>query len=368
MSDQRQSVDDQDALGSPMPLDGKGSRRRARWFRAGPPERTQGVNGNEAAAGGAPDMVHDPGALVGRIGELEAELAERDKQPPDLSRLSEGELGVLASEAAATILRTAQRECLEKTEAANQQLAEARSEAEEIVSTARLNATQTKEAARRQAAEAQETSVQQAQALTERSQAEAAAMLEAARVEATTTLESANSEATATLESAREEAAATLQAARDEADSTLGSAIEESQALRQSAAEEAQRRQQEIAALASKTVAETKVESDRLRMSAESQASATLAKAKAEGEEIVAGAIQRRDALFNDLDHQKKLMMSVLDDAASIQQAFVEGYGRLRKTLDESVAHLVGPVQRARRQVDSLNRELAERESPGGRR
>lgn len=45
--------------------------------------------------------------LRARISELEAELARLREQPPDLTKFSETELAVMASEAAASILRTA---------------------------------------------------------------------------------------------------------------------------------------------------------------------------------------------------------------------------------------------------------------------
>jgi hypothetical protein len=223
--------------------------------------------------------------LESRNAQLEQELADLHNRPPDLSKLSDADLAVLASDAAASILRVARAE----------------------------------------------------------SEAAAAASEEQ-------------------LDAARHEAARHLDAARHDAEAILGSATERARQL-EAAAESTDRSVRASAdAYALETREKALSEADATVKSARNQAEAIMAKVKLEAEQFLESAIARRDALFADLELQRRLVQSTLEDASAVQAAFTEGYGHLRKTLDDALAHLIDPMQRARRQVASLDRELFKRE------
>lgn len=283
-----------------------------------------------------------------RIAELEAAVAQRDAdleeargRVPDFTSLSNADLAVLASDAAASILRVARTEADASSTKAATLLADA-----EAVATQRV------EEAEQQAAEILRVATERAAALEAEADAEIRAKREAADAAIDEGAQRANEEAA---ELAAEAQAYSKQVSSD-ADSYAERVRDEADEYAGQLRNETQRRSEELVAEA-QAVAEARVSN------AKKEIEARLAKAHAEAEQIVQAAVDRREVLFADLEVQRRLVQSTLEDAASIQAAFVEGYGRLRKTLDESVAHLIEPVQRARRQLANIDRELAEREN-----
>lgn len=287
-----------------------GDGKKKGWFRKGAVEE----NGEQpipapapartevAAAQAAPPttaQADEVTRLRRRIAELEKRIAELEAAPPDISKLDEADLGVLASEAAAAILRVAKNEAAASHEAA-------------------------------------------------------AKAVEAARTEAAAVRDAAQREASELRRRAAEEAARVRETAKGDAADLRVTAEFEANQLRNSA-------QEFVSSI--KTDAEAAAAS--LRTKAEAQVAEARARCDEEVKQMLESALVRRDELFADLEIQRRFMLSTLEDASAIQAAFVEGYGRLRKTLDESVAHLIEPVQRAKRQVASIDRELARRDDEG---
>jgi hypothetical protein len=241
-----------------------------------------------ATAGGttiAPRLFDDAGDALARLeahnAHLEKQIAELLNQPPDLSNLSDADLAVLASDAAASILRLARKES-------------------------------------------------EAVALAAKEQSELA----------------------------KQESADRLERAKHEADEVLQTAVERAKSLLESAEAEDMNVRQAADVFATETRQKAREESEAMVALSRSAAEAIMTKVNLEAEQFVESATSRRDAIFADLEVQRRLMQTTLEDSAAVQTAFTESYGHLRKSLDEALAHLIAPVQRARRQVANLDREL----------
>lgn len=329
------------------------------------PSGAEGSNGKPEVAGDAvprtrrfrlrrfdETMVHDAvhqatDQLSARIAELEAQLARRDaeleearSQVPDLESLSNADLAVLASDAAASILRVARTEA----DAAS-------TRAEKLVADAQAEATRRLEEAEREAADVVRSADEQAASTRAEAEAEIQAKREASDAAIDEAAQQANREAA--------ELAAEAQAYSKQVSTEADSYAER---VRGEAEEYSTRVRGEAAKRSEEVVAEAQEAAESLVADAGREAEARVARAQVDAEHIVQAAVDRREALFADLEVQRRLVQSTLEDAAAIQASFVEGYGRLRKTLDESVAHLIEPVQRARRQMANIDRELAERD------
>jgi hypothetical protein len=223
--------------------------------------------------------------LEARNAELAHQLDELRRQPPDLSRLSEADLAVLASDTAARILRAARHD----------------SEASALAAREHLDAT-------------------------------------------------------------HREAADHLEQAKAEAEQIVQSASDRARAQRETAEVEDRRIRQEADAYATEVRQKANADASALLARARDEAAEVMANHKLEVEKFLESAKARRDAIFADLDLQRRLMQTTLEDAAAIQAAFTEGYGQLRKGLDDAIAHLIEPVSRARRQIANLDREIFNQE------
>jgi vacuolar-type H+-ATPase subunit H len=157
------------------------------------------------------------------------------------------------------------------------------------------------------------------------------------------------------------EAKKILENAKTQAQTRLDEAREETQALLADAHSKAANLQADVDRKSDELLSSARAEAETILTEAREEAGAMIFKAKTEEGEILKGALKRRDAMFDELELQRRTMISTLDDAAEIQRLFAEGYGHLRQALDESVANLIEPVKRARRQVNYLDSEIAER-------
>ncbi len=157
------------------------------------------------------------------------------------------------------------------------------------------------------------------------------------------------------------EAKKILETAKTDAQNRLDEAREEAQSLLADAQSKAANLQADVDSKSDELMASTRAQAETILTEAREEAGAMVFKAKTEEGEILKAALKRRDAMFDELELQRRTMISTLDDAAEIQRLFAEGYGHLRQALDESVANLIEPVKRARRQVNYLDNEIAER-------
>lgn len=245
---------------------------------------------------------------LARIAELEAELAAAQRAGPDLSAMSDIDVAVLASEAAADILRLARAEAEKVTSAAHELLAEARGEVEE---------------------------------------AHRRAVLVARQVRATAEAEIRERQAAA-------EAAASAAAER---------ANEEAAQLCAQALAFAQQQRADADALGDRTAAEARATAERVVREAETRASDRVAEAEAEAARLIEQASTQRAAVIAEVDEQRRLAQLMLYGATTFQSAFVDSYDRLRSVVDESAVHLLEPVQRVAAKIAGLDRTLSERRS-----
>jgi len=299
--------------------------------------------------------------LRARISKLEAELTELRESPPDLSRFGETELAAMASEAAATILRTAMRAVEQAGEKARALAEAAAAEVKTMRASAGRDADVLRHAAAQDSTRLREAAATDAEAVRKDAEAQAAAKVkEAEHIRTAAVKEAArsNDEAAAAAETVRKEAEAQAaariaeaNAAAEVAEKEAAAKVKEAENLRRTAARETTRLREEAAAAA-----------EAVRKEAEAQSAAKLAKAHEEAETLVQQAAERRDALLADLEVRRRFIVSMLEDANELEGAFAEAYQHFRKALDETASHLSAPIERAKRQRAHIDRELKKTE------
>ncbi len=278
-----------------------------------------------------------------RISELETELARLREQPPDLTKFGETELAVMASDAAASILRTAMRAVEEAAAKAREKIETADGEVKTMRASAQRDADLLRRSASQDSTRMREAAKTEADATRKEAETEAAAKLKSA--------EHARGSAAKEVTRIQAEATAAAEATRKEAESAAAAKVKQAEDLRRAATKETSRLRDEAAAAATT-----------IHKEAESRAAEALSKAHAEAAALLHEATERRDALVADLEVQRRFIVSMLEQATELERSFADSYQHFRKVLDETASHLSAPIERAKRQLAHIDRELKKEE------